>query len=622
MKRGPSKGLVILVCFSDATQNANHRCRYIKELSERVQQVESLQMQMSGQSGFRASLDAASNPGGYAEAIYSPDDPSSQKRNLSFSDTRNPFAQAEFERDRIPSLGGWGVSSPFYQAFRSRDRGSLAIAPDQQLPPVSYSEYSKPFWETFEEPPPAKRRKYDHDNVAPFPMTANHLDKYYDNIHPQFPILPERDTALTIVQNTSSVVGHCFAVVVDLLLTFKHSKPSSDQNGNHDGVSSHNPGDISKFFINFTDIADFLLSSSQEQPESRSVDENLIYLWISLLLAIQAESDMGSFKSTTLSRTHALKFAIDIAMYLKSHPSLHENSSIKDPSILQQILQQDWNLSCMLAKLHALSLGTGDYVSLQQYSVHTDTASNLPSTVAFNVRASNLLALVLPLIQDGSLPQSQFNVESKNLTLRFHLLNCVLHTEKLSKDDAAVLKWKLFLELLLARYTPLPHPVVILQPAIDLAEALSSASTRDETDDVFDPLELHLFTLTTITLLEFLSDIADSDMCKLAEAALTKLQPIIERRFDQQKNNHQSSTFYQQDNSENHISKRFHWSECLIGMIEERRKIGWATERGVKPSDNGLVMIDFMRLLKYGYLNVLVKWCDRPHMPVSNPQEL
>lgn len=131
---------------------------YIKELSERVQQVESLQMQLAGQpAGYRQSIDSE----------YSPDEPySAGRRNFSFSDNRNPFAA--YPRDRIPSTGGWGVGSPT-APYQSRDtRGSVALAPDQHPGDINgpLVSYSKPFWaqDTEVEGRAAKRQKTSTDD--------------------------------------------------------------------------------------------------------------------------------------------------------------------------------------------------------------------------------------------------------------------------------------------------------------------------------------------------------------------------------------------------------------------------------------------------------------------------
>ena len=108
----------------------------------------------TGPTGYRSSLDAASPSGGYPD-VFSPDDsmPLSLKRTISLSEGKNPFAQPQFmNRDRMPSTGGWSINSGGQGTRASGPRGSIAIAPDQQLPEMGMTtngqhlDLSKPFW--------------------------------------------------------------------------------------------------------------------------------------------------------------------------------------------------------------------------------------------------------------------------------------------------------------------------------------------------------------------------------------------------------------------------------------------------------------------------------------------
>jgi hypothetical protein len=121
--------------------------RYIKELAERVQQVES---QMGIPIGYRPSLDAASQPDAYPDQPYSPTEPlpSSRKRTFSQFDGRNPFTQSpQSGRNKVASLSGYSIN----QAPQG-ERASIALAPDQQLADISPTagpasvDLTKPFW--------------------------------------------------------------------------------------------------------------------------------------------------------------------------------------------------------------------------------------------------------------------------------------------------------------------------------------------------------------------------------------------------------------------------------------------------------------------------------------------
>lgn len=146
--------------------NAN-ACRYIKELAERVQQVES---HMGIPTGFRPSVDAGSPSDPYPDQSYSPTESmsGSKKRTFSQIDGRNPFAQSpRSSRDKMASLSGYSLSEGLHGGH-----GSFAIAPDQQLSDISPKtsslsiDLTKPFWaqDTEVEHPRAKKTQ---DTKAP-----------------------------------------------------------------------------------------------------------------------------------------------------------------------------------------------------------------------------------------------------------------------------------------------------------------------------------------------------------------------------------------------------------------------------------------------------------------------
>lgn len=162
MKRGPSKGYF---AQHEEIPVANE-FRYIKELAERVQQVES---QMGIPTGCRPSVDAGSPSDPYPEQPYSPAEPmsSSRKRTFSQFDGRNPFTQsAHPSRDKMASLGGYSLSQG-----PQGGRGSFAVAPDQQPTDISptaggSTHLVAPFWaqDTVVEHPMTKK---PHEGEAP-----------------------------------------------------------------------------------------------------------------------------------------------------------------------------------------------------------------------------------------------------------------------------------------------------------------------------------------------------------------------------------------------------------------------------------------------------------------------
>jgi hypothetical protein len=101
--------------------------------------------------------------------------PLSLKRTISLSEGKNPFAQPQFmNRDRIPSTGGWSINSGGQGTRTQGPRGSIAIAPDQQLPDMGlttngqYLDLSRPFWaqDPDNSERPSKRQKTSYQDVV------------------------------------------------------------------------------------------------------------------------------------------------------------------------------------------------------------------------------------------------------------------------------------------------------------------------------------------------------------------------------------------------------------------------------------------------------------------------
>ena len=141
--------------------------------------------------GYRPSIDAGSPTDPYPEQPYSPTEPMSGGRKRTFSqfDGRNPFAQSPNpNRDRITSLGGYSIHQG-----PSGGRGSIALAPDQQLTDISPTakapsvDLTKPFWaqDTDVEHPKIKATEEDSGPVGDgwkgdslFSASAAHLSEY------------------------------------------------------------------------------------------------------------------------------------------------------------------------------------------------------------------------------------------------------------------------------------------------------------------------------------------------------------------------------------------------------------------------------------------------------------
>jgi hypothetical protein len=89
---------------------------------------------------------------------------------------------------------------------------------------------------------------------------------------------------------------------------------------------------------------------------------------------------------------------------------------------------------------------------------------------------------------------------------------------------------RLFVSLLLARHTFANDPCDILDLTLKLVDVLQTdpVDLQDNQPSIAKPLDIHLFTLTSLTLLE-LVDTEDADLVKSARDALSKLHQALER---------------------------------------------------------------------------------------------
>ena len=355
---------------------------YIKELSERVQQVES--QILSGQgptSGYRTSIDAGSPSAIYVDTSYSPSEGMSLKRTFSMSESRaNPFAQPQFtNRDRMPSAGGWSVTSASQEHRQQDARGSIAIAPDQQLPDTDIipngplGDLSKPFWaqDSFIEGRRQRKARLsemgsdpedvpldiNEDSLAPYALFSQfgHLticslqDRYYEFVAPMLPILPESIEATT---------KHIRASPAGLRHAFFYA--SSCAFGSTQLSMEH--------YASYRALEEYVWTEARQAPWFRSTSENLVWLWTYVFMTLNADNDLARCRGSenTLPQTRMIKIAIDLARFLLKELSDGDDlSTAKDLSDSPYTLaRRAWNCICILARLYAVGTATEDDIPL------------------------------------------------------------------------------------------------------------------------------------------------------------------------------------------------------------------------------------------------------------------
>lgn len=582
---------------------------YIKELSERVQQVES-QMAMSntpGMTGYRQSID--SNPGIFPDQLYSPEEQTSFKRNFSFSDQRSPFANPDFNRDRIPSVGGWPVSSPQTSGFRLRDRGSLAIAPDQQHPHV-LPQLGKPFWASeLDGQPPAKRQKIDTSSVASPEYDSHLLKNYYQNVHPCMPLLSESEISISIVSKASSVLQHAFCAAADFL-----APPSSTSK--EDQGSRASPTTV---FKSRDDLGEFIYSTFRENPDSRSKEDNLVFLWIQMMVAVEAENDIRRLRGGPLPKAILIKQVIELGWHcIQKEYQLSPDDTSAITKGYRDCLAKVWYCGGILARLHALAVGSANPIPAIRDSPLPRPPNVFTEANAFVSLSAVCLQTLIPVIQTKFPPthdNSLANVALRDTVLV--MLDTILHTTRNDTDMQTISSnIQLFFQLLLSRHTELHQPTDVLRSAIALSEALCNQAGSSTDRHLYNPFRMHFFTLTTITLLEFSSDGVSKSLSKTASTSLNNLAILLVQIADHSESDNQEERQNGEENSASDQVKRpIHWADALLSMIEKRKR---ATNEVVMNGNGNsdayshetneqAVAVDFTMLLRYGYLTVLAE---------------
>ena len=267
-----------------------------------------------------------------------------------------------------------------------------------------------------------------------------------------------------------------------------------------------------------------------------------------------------------------------------------------------------------------------------------------------SVGSSGILSIINTALQDNlmSYTGSRFSTKTRKLTQQ--LLDQIISSTPITSATFTTVKhFRLFIAILLNRHTAIQHQSDILEPAIELADSLLSATSASTETPVFDPLNIHVFTLVAITLLEF-TDLADDELSQSAWDALKTVNRALEQIAERAHADAQERFA-----GAGPRVPALHWADGLLRMIDAKPRPTSASEAanethsGSEAPANGSVpntsnetraeplstqqselqhlsniepapeptdraysaksvrvpMIDFAMLTRYGYLNIL-----------------
>lgn len=541
--------------------------RYIKELSERVQQVEG-QLALQGSTGYRSSLDGQL---GAFDGAFSTDDDGTFKNRTSFSQQRSPFA--DFTRDRFPSVGGWNSGS-----LTSNPRNqSIAVPPDQVAPapekPTS-SASIKPFWSDWIESPTKKRKESAGVNEAPTidKATFNH---YNQVVYPLCPILPDEE------QVTIGLIALADDEYRDALL---------------DVLSRINPSSTVQW-QDSDPLEKFVNEKAREPFTSRSDIDSLLLVWIELLLLVIMQHNILSWNNQTLPECDLVRMSLDQCddfFKIRSH-----TSDLQNEGAWLRVAY----VSTMFARLYAISRGeTSDPVPGSIKRQLNINVRILPPRAIFLVQMTDSLQSCLSL-----LPEPGGNPFRSNLHewARMHSSNlrAWLNAAGLATDDPIVAEVRAFGELLSLRCNislGCSRPAIV-GPAVNLAEAirLSAAAEYEASDGryLFNPLSMHTITLATLTLLELLQcDFDDATSGALVNDAVQEMKQKL-------------SALAEKGSSISGGANGKFWASVLLEMVDERLKLHSTSAQGQKGEEDKVA--DLTLLLSQGYIMPVIGYASR-----------
>ncbi|KIW24786.1 uncharacterized protein PV07_10478 [Cladophialophora immunda] len=591
MKRGPSKG-------------------YISALAERVHGLEQKQ---------RQSLDAGLT--GFAES-FSPDEPSGPSFNrassFSASTTVNPFSRAEFQRDRIPSTGGWGITS-IASSLRSRASGSLAIAPNETLPAAIPEEEANPkpdFRDStgtlFVELDSAHRTKRPriqgpNEDVPPFKMDHPFLAKYYEQYHPLFPLLPSDDIVDAVVSKADVDMQHALAVAVDLLpdlkagVTLNGALESSSLNHDLDpAISRPTRALSSKNFENYDKLLEYLSRAVYGVPITHSLETNLALAWAFALVSLTCEHDIKHMEGDDeKSKLHLLDCSRFVLNKLRG-AAIRGEIPIAFPDQAAFIDTLNLAMNCILfsSKYHFLSLAIhpDEVTNPHRLSIRNVNSSTVTVEAAYLQTSSNQLDCLSEIFWPRGDATPEARLVRKIFWQDVFDMHLVSYDESL-RDSAVVKEFHWFMEVMMSPYqgqrVPLPSP--ILERAVNLTSVLIEDAKATSGAPRYNPLDIHAWSTAAITLCEIVTDVSSKLIADYARKHLEDLRVELQKKSDALHKHYDFEWFYG--------GKMKHWTDGLISMIDYVMERPAAADENT--SSSVLLVPDFAAMMENGWLRAL-----------------
>jgi hypothetical protein len=189
---------------------------------------------------------------------------------------------------------------------------------------------------------------------------------------------------------------------------------------------------------------------------------------------------------------------------------------------------------------------------------------------------SDILSLLPSQIFSISDSRADLAAKVKTRTVMESLMDVLISTISMTPALSSLArKARLFLSLVLARHTSANDPCEILDLAIKLADMLHTdlVSLQDQRGLIGRPFDVHLYTLSTLSLLE-LADTGDGDITKPSRDAIAKLHQALKGMLQRGRDHRQNRL----DDAESEHAPFLAWPDALLQLIDAKGAIADRSE--------------------------------------------